>query len=413
VLAVKPAAPSPFENLFSSLEGFKRIALAVSGGSDSTAMMHLVQYWNARRDLKVALTVLSVDHGLRAEATKECKQVASWCDAIGLPHVILKWTGEKPVTGLQAKARQARYYLMTEWCLENDVPVLLTAHTADDQAETVVMRRTRTSSLKSLAGIWPVREWNGVRIMRPLLFARRQEMREFLLAQGLTWIDDPSNSDSRYERVRVREQLDGNATAANSAIQAQQMVLDVRDKAWRWIRNHLSISEFGLLCFPRTALTDIEVDVADDVLGGLFLISGASHFSELKRRQTLLRWLQEEKGARRTLGGLVFAKRRDEILVAREPGRISTLTVTIPHSGEVIWDGRFLVKGPVGTQVKAAGEFVEIPRRRDIPAFVDSGLPVLCRGEAILAAPLHGIGTGASAEFIGLKHMLRAWNYKL
>jgi tRNA(Ile)-lysidine synthase len=413
VLAVKPTDFSQFESLFSTLEGFERIALAVSGGSDSTAMLHLVRQWNARRNFKTALTVLSVDHGLRTEAAGECVQVATWCEALGLSHVTLKWTGEKPVTGLQAKARQARYDLMTEWCLANDVPVLLTGHTADDQAETVVMRKTRTSSLKSLAGIWPSRDWNGVRVMRPLLSVRRQDLREFLLAQDLTWIDDPSNLDQRYERVRVRAQLDGNASAASSAIDAQQQVATVRDSALHWIRAHVNISELGLVCLPRVVFTSIEADLADEVLVGLLQISGANHLPELKQRQSLLTWIQDERGVRRTLGGLVFAKRRDDILVAREPGRISTIPVTIPFSGEVIWDGRFLVKGPVGSEIKAAGEFEEIARRRDVPAFVGAGLPVVCHGKAVLAAPFHSVGSGVSAEFIALKHMLRTWNYKL
>lgn len=412
MLAVKPTDSSQFDSCFSGLEGFDRVALAVSGGSDSTAMLYLVQQWNARQNYKTALTVLSVDHGLRAEAASECMQVAAWCKALKLPHVTLKWLGEKPVSGLQAKARQARYDLMTEWCLAQNVTVLLTAHTADDQAETVVMRRTRTSSLKSLAGIWPSRDWNGVRVMRPLLSARRKELRDFLLAQNSTWIDDPSNSDQRYERVRVRAELAENASAANSAMEAQQLVAAVRDMAAHWIEAHVNISELGLLCFPRDALATIEGEVADEVLVGLLQINGASYFPELKQRQSLLSWLQDENGARRTLGGLVFAKRRDEILVAREPGRISMLPVTIPLSGEVIWDGRFLVKGPVGAVIEAAGKFREIPRRRDVPAFVDGGLPVVCRGKAILAAPFHSVGDGVTAEFIGLKHMLRTWNYK-
>jgi tRNA(Ile)-lysidine synthase len=412
VLAAKPATFFQFDTYFSSLEGFERVALAVSGGSDSTAMMHMVQQWDARRNFQTALTVLSVDHGLRAEAGKECAQVAACCKALGLPHVTLTWSGEKPVSGLQAKARQVRYDLMTEWCLAHEVPVLLTAHTVDDQAETVVMRRTRTSSLKSLAGIWPSRDWNGVRIMRPLLSARREELREFLLTQNLEWIDDPSNLDQRYERVRVRAQLDQDSSAANSAAEAQQQFGIVRDKAWHWIKAHVKISDLGLVFFSRVALASVKANVADEILAGLLQISGVAHLPELKQRQSLLSWLQDEAGTRHTLGGVVFAKRKHQILVAREPGRISAIAVTIPTSGEVIWDGRFLVKGPVGSTIAAAVKFREISRRRDVPAFVDGGLPVICLGKAILAAPFHGIGSGVTAEFIGLKHMLRTWNYK-
>ena len=412
MLAAKPTSDTQSDIYFSDLEGFERIALAVSGGSDSMAMLHLVWQWNARRQFGKCLTILSVDHGLRPEAALECARVASWCEALGVRHVTLKWLGEKPHSGLQAKARQARYDLMTEWCLTHNVPILLTAHTADDQAETVVMRQARTSSLKSLAGIWPTRDWNGIQVLRPLLSARRDELREHLLSQNLGWIDDPSNVDQRFERVRVRELLDGNASAADSALEAQQIIKIVRENASRWISDHVSISEMGLLSFQRVALNLAEADVADEVLVQLMEINCVNHAPELKQRQYLQSWLRDQGGLRRTLGGLVFAKRRGDILIGREQGRISGKSVTIPPSGEVIWDGRFIVKGPAGANVQAAGRFSEIRRRRDIPAFLNGGLPVVCLGKTVLGAPFHGIGSGVAAEFIGLKHMLRTWNYK-
>ena len=404
VLAVKPHIDHPFDSHLAGLQVYSHIALGVSGGSDSAAMLHLVAQWNARQDFPITLTILSVDHGLRSEAALECVQVGEWCKALELNHVTLHWMGDKPFSGVQAKARAARYNLMTDWCLAHDVPVLLTAHTADDQAETIVMRQSRTSTVKSLAGIWPSRDWNGVQVMRPFLFARRQELRDFLLSQNLVWIDDPSNFNPRYERVRIREKLAGDADVAKFAAHALRAIKAAQQKAKDWTHACLSISDLGLLSFKRDSLKSVEPDVGDEILSRVFLLNGITQLPELKSRQTLWSWLSSDQPKRRTLGGLIFAGRRHDILIAREPGRISEETIVILSSGKVVWDGRFVVQGPEGAEILPAGKISGISRRRDIPAFVDAGLPVVCHGKAVLAAPFHGIGIGVRAEFIGLKY---------
>ena len=406
MLAVKPKTEYPFDRHLAELQDFSKIALAVSGGSDSAAMLHLVAQWAARQNSHVSLAVLSVNHGLRPEAAAECAQVGEWCKNLGLKHVTLQWMGEKPISGIQAKARLARYTLMTDWCLENSVQVLLTAHTADDQAETIVMRQSRTSTAKSLAGIWPSRDWNGVQVMRPFLSARRQELRDYLLAQNLTWIDDPSNFNPHYERVRIRDELAGNADSAKTAVQALSAVKAVQKKAQDWVGSHLTISELGVLSCDRDQLKIISPDVGDEILLLLFKINGIAQLPELKSRQSLWEWLIGDLPNRRTLGGSIFAKRKYELLIAREPGRISEETIVIPSSGKVVWDGRFIVKGPEGAEIRPAGKFDDILRRSDILAFVDAGLPVVCRGKTVLAAPFHGIGTGVDAEFIDFKPRL-------
>jgi tRNA(Ile)-lysidine synthase len=404
VLAVRPNTDYPFDSHLAGLQGLSHIALAVSGGSDSAAMLHLVVSWAARQNSSISLTVLSVDHGLRTGSAQECVRVGEWCKVLGVKHVTLRWLGEKPSTGIQAKGRDARYKLMTDWCLAHNVPVLLTAHTADDQAETIVMRQSRTSTAKSLAGIWPSRDWNGVQVMRPLLLARRQELRDYLSSQNLSWIDDPSNFNTRYERVRIREKLAGDADLAKTAAHALHAVKVTQQEAYDWTNAHLSISDLGLLSCSRESLKSIDTDLGDEILTRLFILSGIRHLPELKSRQSVWSWLSSGQLKRRTLGGLIFAARKHDILIAREPGRISDETIIIPITGKVVWDGRFAVEGPEGAEIRPAGKIDGIARRRDIPAFVDAGLPVVCRGRAVLAAPFHGIGSGASAEFIALKH---------
>ena len=144
------------------------MALAVSGGSDSVALMHLAKSWADANHPDLKLSILTVDHGLRPESAGEAEQVGEWAGAMGLSHHVLAWGGPKPETGLQARAREARYGLMAQWCRDNDAGLLLTAHTLDDQAETVLMRLERSLSPGSLAGIAAEGSWDGLRLLRPL-----------------------------------------------------------------------------------------------------------------------------------------------------------------------------------------------------------------------------------------------------
>ncbi len=162
------------EKLFAALRDERHIAVAVSGGSDSMALLRLAEQWAHHR---IKISVLTVDHGLRSEAAAEAVKVAEWCALLGLEHHILRWEGAKPKTGLQAKARAARYDLLSAWCKTNGVTYLLTGHTMDDQAETVLMRQQRTDTAESLAGIWETAVWDGVNVFRPLLGQSRADLR--------------------------------------------------------------------------------------------------------------------------------------------------------------------------------------------------------------------------------------------
>ena len=151
------------EKLFAALRGERHIAVAVSGGSDSMALLRLAEQWSQHQ---IKISVLTVDHGLRPEAAAEAVKVSEWCAPLGLEHHILRWEGSpKPKTGLQAKARAARYDLLSNWCKANGVAYVLTGHTMDDQAETVLMRQQRTDTAESLAGIWETAVWGGVKIV--------------------------------------------------------------------------------------------------------------------------------------------------------------------------------------------------------------------------------------------------------
>jgi tRNA(Ile)-lysidine synthase len=389
------------DQIFASLNGMSRLALAVSGGSDSMAMLRMVHEWTSTQDKPPVIFVLTVDHGLRKAAADEVLQVAHWCASLGIVHETLRWAGAKPLTGIQAKARAVRYDLMSAWCIAHNVPVLLTAHTADDQAETVVMRSARTSSAKSLAGIWPERDWNGVRVLRPLLGLRRADLRNYLKERNQNWIDDPSNDDVRFERVRVRQALAGDAEGfAEQALAAQRETQRAAELAKRWCDQNFEFHETGFLRFSNSVFALQVAAVQDEILLRVLNLCGPKSTPELQKRLDLLCWLTAAGGSRRALGGVIFAKRKDDILAGREPGRISAVPLVIPQSGEAVWDHRFHISAMPGALVVPASHLANLPRRKDIPAFIQAGLPVVLLENEILAVPHLGIGAGVFCEFL-------------
>lgn len=182
-----------------------RLGIAVSGGPDSLALLLLAA---AARpgDIEAA----SVDHGLRAGARDECSMVGEICVELKVPHTILSacWN-EIPSTAIQDRARRERYRLLSYWTEERGLEALLTAHHADDQAETLLMRFNRGSGVRGLAGMRgrSITPGNHVRLLRPLLGWRRTDLERICEDAGVTPVADPSNADERFERVRIRRSL--------------------------------------------------------------------------------------------------------------------------------------------------------------------------------------------------------------
>lgn len=197
-----------FALVLDRLAGFgprPHVAVALSGGADSMALMLLADGW-ARRQGGGAIG-LTVDHRLRPESADEARLVGAWLAALDIPHRILVWPGEKPQAGLQAAARTERYRLLEEECQAAGVLHLLLAHHAGDQAETLALRLEAGSGPSGLAGMAAIVERPGCRLLRPLLAFNRLELRRYLQVRRQDWIEDPSNRDPRFARVRVRQAL--------------------------------------------------------------------------------------------------------------------------------------------------------------------------------------------------------------
>jgi len=209
----------------------ERVGIAVSGGPDSLALLLLAIA--ARPGLIEAATV---DHGLRDESRGEADMVASLCERLGVPHRILPadWA-EPPTANIQAEARTMRYRLLSEWAEERGLPVLATAHHADDQAETLLMRLARGAGVRGLGGTRPRRALTGqVALVRPLLGWRKSELVSIVNAAGIEAADDPSNRDPRHDRSRIRQALERADWADPARLAASASALRDADEALDW-----------------------------------------------------------------------------------------------------------------------------------------------------------------------------------
>lgn len=189
--------------IFADTAEARAVVLAVSGGPDSMALMRMAAEW--AKTHAIPFYVATVDHGLRPELRREAEQVAIWAQALGLPHQTLIWDGNKPTTRIQERARDARYGLLDAYAAAIGADYLMTAHHADDQAETTLFRLLRGSGLTGLAGMPRVSRRGGIVHLRPLLDHPKADLIAYCDAAGQAYLRDPSNENPAFARVRLRK----------------------------------------------------------------------------------------------------------------------------------------------------------------------------------------------------------------
>ena len=260
--------------LFAPLSEFKRIAIAVSGGPDSLALMLLAAEYAAATASLARFVVYSVDHGLRPEAAGEAAFVVAEAKRLGFKARALRWDGEKPATGIQEAARMARYRLFAEAMRRDGADVLVTAHHLGDQAETVLMRLAHGSGIEGLRGMDYLAEIGDVRIVRPLLGIDPADLREVVRGAGLRAVTDPSNSDLDYERVRWRKlmpELEAMGLDARRLSKFAERMRDAETALVAMTAEALSMVEFGAgdegAAFARNLIMSVPRAIAVRVVG--------------------------------------------------------------------------------------------------------------------------------------------------
>jgi tRNA(Ile)-lysidine synthase len=359
---VRPVDAETFASALDALGPFEPnpvLAVAVSGGSDSMALALLADAWARKRGGHVV--ALTVDHHLRPESTEEVRAVGRWMAEHGITHVPLSWQHEetaKDHANIQARARAARYQLMSDWCLAHGILHLLLAHHRDDQAETLLLRLGRGSGVDGLASMAPVVENYGVRLLRPLLAIPRVRLAETLKRVDQNWIEDPSNRNPRYARVRLRalaptlaeegmtpERLASTASRLRRARETlERMTADFLIRA-------ASPFDEGFVRLDREELQNASEEIALRAVARLVTaVGGLDYVPRRERSEGLLRTvLKDVVPPRRgtndtvlaTLGGVIIvAEKEGSLLFVREPVAVAP-PVAVKGPGNVVWDNRF------------------------------------------------------------------------
>lgn len=377
-----------------------RLGVAVSGGGDSVALLHLLA--DCAPEHGVTLEAATVDHGLRPEAADEAAFVADTCADLGIPHQTLHWEGWDGQGNLQAQARAARYRLLAGWAQSRWLDAVALGHTRDDQAETFLMRLAREAGVDGLAAMDARFSREGAVFWRPALALERAELRDFLTRHHLRWHDDPSNDDESYDRVKARKALDvlaglgiGPATlqgvAINLAAARRALTQASREQAERIAAVHA-----GDVVFDRAGLLATQPEIRRRlIVAALRFVSSAAYAPRRDALTDLEAALA--KGRPYTLQGCLVTPRRDTIRFARE---FNAVKDEVTPFGK-LWDGRWRVTGPgAGLMIRALGEAV-----KDCPDWRESGLPrtsllaspAVWDASRLVAAPLAGLTEGYSA----------------
>lgn len=367
------------------------VAVAVSGGADSLCLALLAHDWARERGGQAV--GLTVDHGLRPEAAAEAARVGQWLVARGIAHRVLRWDGAKPLADIQAEARAARYRLLQEWCAAQGVLHLLLAHHQDDQAETLLLRLARGSGVDGLSAMAPVSELFSLRLLRPLLDTPRARLAATLAARGQDWIEDPSNQNDAYARVRLRnlmpvlaaegmgaERLAATARRLGRARAALEEY--VADAAARWVEVHAA----GHALVDPMAFRSVPEEVGLRLLARLVqAVGGADHPPREERVCALYDRLRGCDDVSATLAGCRVLPWRGRLLVCREAGRMAPPLALVPGT-EMVWDGRFRLRvagnAPDGLSlgglgVDGWGRVAEVMGRRHLPPLPGPVRPTL------------------------------------
>jgi tRNA(Ile)-lysidine synthase len=400
----KAHGPIEFELSISSLGPFEsapHLAVACSGGPDSLALTLLADGWARERGGRV--TALIVDHAMRPESVAEAATVREMLIVAGIEAVVLTREGPDLKSDRQAAARRARYALMSEWCRHNGILHLLLGHHRGDQAETLMLRLGRGSGVDGLAAMAAVSETAHLRLLRPLLGVPRERLTAFLRAAGVDWVEDPSNEDTAFARVRLRHMLPGlgeegfsEPRLAATARRMGRARIALESAATELLARATAIYPEGYAVLaPGEVLAAPEETGLRALARLLTCVGGGQHGPRLERLERLYEWLARGGGGGRTLAGCRIARyRKALVLVCREAVAAGE---AVPAADGALWDRRFRlsIASPRDARMYRLGPdgWAQIKTRRPdieaagMPAEVRNGIPAIWRLEEVVAVP--------------------------
>lgn len=377
----------------------KAMGVAVSGGSDSMALLHLLHEFCSKRQIR--LQAVTIDHCLRSESGAEAAHVAEVCARINVPHDTLVWNEWRGEGNLQGAARHARYQKMAAWAQGCGIDTIATGHTADDQAETVLMRLARRSGVDGLSAISRRTLREGITWVRPLLQARRKVLRNYLSGRGIGWFDDPSNDDVRYDRIKARNALEALAPLGIGAEVLGEVAenMNTARKALDW-QTFLAAKHMVSLDAGAVLLNEASFKLEPEEVRRRLLIKAINwvngRYYAPRRGGVSNVMAALSNGQATTLNGCHIRRIASQIWVFREFNGVRDANVGVDE----LWDGRWrLLHDDAGhdhhdLRVKPLGlaglEQCNDWRSSGRPHVVLRSTPAVWRGDVLVAAPLAG-----------------------
>ncbi len=380
----------------------RRVGVAVSGGSDSLALLHLL-----KERVAADLIAVTVNHGLRREAASEALHVERICEGLGVPHRILAWQGWDGTGNLQDQARRSRYDMIADWAEAEGAAAVALGHTLDDQAETVLMRLSRVAGVDGLSGMAAKVTLSGMRFHRPLLGVRRDVLRVYLTSRRVRWVDDPSNADEAFERVRARQALEalepmGLSPEALAGVAGNLRAASTALSVWagQWAREHAKVAA-GDVILDRTAFSALPGEMRYRLMSSALRWVARRDYPP--RREAVLGVLAGTNG-NTTLHGCLVMPSAMSLRIAREPAAVADAATPT----EALWDGRWRLSGPHAPdlEIRRLGDGLhQCPgwRETGLPRLSLTASPAIWRGETLVSAPVAGFEEGWRAETGGLE----------
>ncbi len=372
------------------------LGVAVSGGSDSVALLRLLCDWGREHGRKIYAA--TVNHNLRVEAQTEAEFVANLCKDLEVPHSILNWNNWDGRGNLQNMARNARKDLLAAWAQELDLTAIALGHTEDDQAETFLLRLARGSGVDGLSCMQKITGKNPAWV-RPLLNISRSSLRSYLSDLGQGWIEDPSNNDTRFDRVKMRNAMpvlaelgltsERLATTASGLQSARGALEQVTQEA---AHECCEPTKYGTVTIDLNRLQSYPLDIQYRVLShSMGWVTGTTYrprFSALKSTYELLK-----QGKSQTLAGCYIKNGSDKhLIVMRE---VASMMTEVLKNG--YFDGRWQISANEnlkGVDIRPLGEkgLMQLKDWRNLGVIRDILLqsPAAWQNGVVISAPLAG-----------------------
>jgi tRNA(Ile)-lysidine synthase len=393
-----------FQNVIDSFAvNSDQVAVAVSGGVDSIALLHLITNWAQKNNPPLPVS-LTVNHNLRPESEEEAGFVANYVKEFGVKQsFILKWDKQDIKGNIQSQARKARYKLLTEWCRNNNIRYLFVAHHKDDQAETFLLRLERGSGIDGLSSMNHKSFLNGVCILRPLLNFSRSNIEKYANFHQLKWVEDKSNKDLKYRRTLHRNLL---KASDNQEILTERICLTAlhMQRATKALMHYTRLAfnecayvhELGFIEIKLSRFHQLPEEIALRLLLYSVMAIGNKHYKP--RYNSLItifnKILQKDCNIDHTLSECKIKKYRENILIIRESSKIKEVSVNLPMSESIQWDNRFSCT-ILGEQ-ECSVTITPLNKTQKIPVFLKDydyctevfySLPVVQVGEEVIAYP--------------------------